>query len=100
MRRHALLNGLLTLNAILMAGVLWTQLSDRPIFAGKATAGPADPALAPSIPNAADQRQKIVDELRGIKASMESLKQSIQGGTYKVEVTNFSAMNAANDKKN
>jgi hypothetical protein len=95
MRQGKYLNVILTANAVLLAGLLWTQVAQRPLLAGDAVA--QSPGV-PGIPNAAEQRQKMIEAMRDIKASVDATKQAIQGGKIKVEVTNIDQLKS-DDKK-
>ena len=88
MRQGTYLNVILTVNAVLLGGLLWTHVASSPILEQSATAqvGAKDGA---GVPNAADQRQKMIEALRDIKASVDSTKKLVESGKLKVEVTNF-----------
>lgn len=87
MRQRTYLNMILTVNAVLLGGLLWTQVTSTPLFDQTASAQGAKDAVG--VPNAADQRQKMIEALRDIKASVDSTKKLVEGGKLKVEVTNF-----------
>ena len=90
MRQGTYLNVILTVNAALLAGLLWSQVAGSPVLTQSAvaqSAGAEKPAVG--IPNAADQRQKAIEALRELNATVASLKKTIEGGKLKVEVTNF-----------
>jgi len=89
MRRRSYLNVILTVNAALLAGLLWTQVADRPVFAGSAAASSDTGSGPPIVPNAAEQRQKMIDELRTLRAAIDAQSKALSTGTLKVQVTNF-----------
>jgi hypothetical protein len=121
MRQLTLLNSLLAANAVLLGGLLWTQIAERP-FAESAVAAPQssptrsrptqDPlrsAQGGGVPNAGQQRLDIYRELLRIgdvldqqSAVLESMGKAIASGTMAVDVTNVdefaSAIAAANRK--
>jgi hypothetical protein len=84
MRQGRYLNVILTVNAVLLTGLLWTQLSDRPLLASDVAA-----QSVPGIPNAADQRQRMLEAMREIKDSVDATRNMLQSGKLKVEVTNI-----------
>ena len=56
MRQGSYLNVILTVNAVLLAGVLWTHVAGTPVLNSTANAQSAGTG-GTGIPNAADQRQ-------------------------------------------
>src|SRR2546422_10831601 len=101
MRQGTYLNVILTVNAALLTGILWGQCASHAVFSSQAAAQSSGTTGAPSlIPiNAADQRQKQIEELRDVKGSIDALKKSIESGKVKVEVTNFDQLKTAMEKK-
>lgn len=89
MRQSTYLNVILTANAVLLTGILWTQLADRPTLATTALAQSQPPGSGGvGIPNAAAQRQRMIESLHEIKGSIEATRQLLQSGKVKVEVSN------------
>lgn len=98
MRDKKYLNFILTINAVLLACLLWTQVAEKGILAEDATAQVRDrrpgtrnlrevgPPI--TIPNASSQRQAAVDEMKKLNRTLEALKSHIEGGSLTVEVTN------------
>lgn len=67
MRRTRSLQVILTVNAVLLAGVLILLASSRP--------GPDRAAVAvPGIPNAAEQRQQMIDALRDLRGDIRAVE--------------------------
>ena len=93
MRRRTYLNGILTVNAVLLAGLMWVQVGGQPMLANTATAQVRTKPAKVHVPNSANQRQKMIDELRDLSQSMEALKKQLDSGTIKVEVTNLDQLN-------
>ncbi len=92
MRRRNYLNGILTVNAVLLTGLLWVQVAGHPLPANSATAQVRSKPRGQQIvvpPNAAGQRQKMIEGMKTLNQSVEALKQQIESGTIKVEVTNL-----------
>ena len=91
MRRGNYLNVILTVNAGLIAGLLWTQISGTPLLDRTASAqtrsklGPPPP----TIPNAARQRDAMLQAIRDLAGSVETTNSLLQRGAVKVEVTNL-----------
>lgn len=85
------LNTLLTVNAVLLGGLLWTQLADRPLLAGSAEAQSrmTGTSAAQGVPNAAQQREQMIDALRDMKKSVDEMKKTMEDGKLKVQVTNL-----------
>lgn len=88
MRRNSYLNVILTVNALLLAGLVWVQVADEPLMANTATAQVRSKPTEIKVPNAAAQRQAIVDELKKTNQSLEALKRTIESGGLQVEVAN------------
>lgn len=95
MRRRNYLNGILTVNAVLLTGLLWVQVAGQPLLANSATAQVRTKPRGQTpiiMPNASGQRQRMIDELKTLSKSVEALNQQIESGTIKVEVTNLDAI--------
>ena len=90
MRRTSYLNGILTANAVLLAGLLWTQIAGQPLLSSTAAAQNRTPARpVPTIPNAAKQRNEIVAAIHELRRTTEETMRLIRSGRIKVEVTNL-----------
>ena len=84
------LNALLTINGLLLGALLWTQLADQPLLAGEADAQMrASASTEGGVPNAAQQRQKMIDALEDMKKSVDAMNKTMESGNLKVEVTNL-----------
>jgi hypothetical protein len=97
MRRRNYLSVILTINAALLAGLLWVQVADQPLLAGEASAQSrtrpplGEPPIVP--PNAASQRAEMISELKKLGQSMEAIKRQLDSGV-KAEVTNLDQIDA------
>jgi acetamidase/formamidase len=89
MRQSKYLNVILTVNAVLLAGLLWTQIASAPVLAQDAVAQVRATRAVPTIPNAAEQRKKMIDALQEIRQSADATKQLLESGQVKVQVTNL-----------
>lgn len=90
MRQSTYLNVILTVNAVLLTGILWTQLASGPALVPTAQAQTQPPGSGGvGIPNAADQRQRMIESLREIKGSVEATRRLLESGKVKVEVSNI-----------
>jgi hypothetical protein len=91
MRQQKYLNVILTVNAILLAGLLWTQVADRPVLSDEATAQsrtqPRQPGVG--IPNAAQQRMEMVDGIEDLKKAMAAQYRLLKSGELTVRVSNL-----------
>jgi hypothetical protein len=88
MRQATYLNVILTVNAVLLAAVMWTQVSVQSLSpAAHAQSGQGTPGGG--VPNAADQRQRMIESLREIHSSVEATRRLVESGRVKVEVTNI-----------
>jgi hypothetical protein len=87
MRQSRYLNVILTVNALLLGAVLWTQ------FAGGS--GLAQPAMAQAqqqpnpLMQAGEQRVRMVENLDRLTQNITSLQQMLESGRVKVQVTNI-----------
>ena len=85
-RQRTYLNVILTVNAVLLSALVWVQVAPRAVEASTANAQ-TRPRLG--IPNAADQRQKTINELKSVNKSVQEMKQLLESGKVKVQVTNL-----------
>ncbi len=93
-RRMRYLNAVLTVNAVLLTGLLWMQIVEQPVLSETAVAEQSNkPGIR--VPNAAEQRKKMHDELKLIKRSVDLTRRTLEAGKIKVEVTNLSDFAAA-----
>ena len=101
MRQGTYLNVILTVNAVLLAGVLWTALAGHPVLDRSASAQSSGTTGSPSlIPvTAADQRESLLNAVRDVKASVDGLKKSLEGGKVRVEIANVDQLRGAMEKK-
>lgn len=92
MRQGTYLNVILTVNAVLLAGLVWTQVADVPVFAGTAMAqsrSRLSNVPVPNVPNAGKQRERIAAKIMELKASVDETRSLLESGRIKVEVTNL-----------
>ncbi|UCD74981.1 MAG: hypothetical protein JSV91_14485 [Phycisphaerales bacterium] len=94
-RQGTYLNAILTVNAVLLSALVWTQLAPRPVMAETAT---AQATRRPGIPNAAEQRQKLITAVKDMKASVDSTRKLLESGKLKVEVTNLDEIRLEADR--
>lgn len=90
-KQNRCLNTLLSMNALLLGGVLWTQLADRPMLDSSADAQmrAANTANNGGIPDAAQQRENMIQTILEMKKSVDSLTKTLESGDLKVEVSNL-----------
>ena len=86
MRQSKYLNVILTVNAVLLAGLLWTQVVGRTWLSSEAH---AQSSQGSGFVNAAEQRQRMIEALNDIKGSVEATRKVVESGKMKVEVTNI-----------
>jgi len=90
MKRGNYLNAILTVNAVLLAGLVWTQIVGRPIFAGEAVAQVRTiPPRSYVVPNAAVQRDTMINVMRSLEKKLSEAQVLLTSGKLKVEVTNL-----------
>jgi hypothetical protein len=91
-RSSRYLNVILTVNAVLLSALVYTQLAAGPAWSSSAWAQtPPDGG----IPNAAAQRQQAIEEMKGIRASVDAMRKSIEGGKMKVAIGNVDEIKSA-----
>ncbi|MHC4140335.1 MAG: hypothetical protein ACYSUF_00150 [Planctomycetota bacterium] len=79
-RAQRVIASLLTVNALLLAGLVWVQIAERPLL--------ATPAVAQqrSLPNAGGQRDQMVALLNEIRKTSEATRRVLETGRVRVEV--------------
>jgi len=77
------------------------------VIAGRPLSSTAQAQVPPAggnagVPDAGLQRQQIVDEMRGARASLDALRKTIEGGKVKVVIGNVDELKNAlkTDDKN
>lgn len=92
MRQGKYLNVILTVNAALLSALVWMQLAGGHGLSSSAMAqNPPDGG----IPNAAAQRQRLIEETQGMRASVDAMRRLLEGGKVKVAVGNIDELKAA-----
>ena len=86
------LNVILTANAALLSAVVWVQVAGNPL----ATTAHAQKPPETGIPNAASQRQRMIEELQAVRTSVDGMRKTVEGGKMKVVVGNVDEIRAAN----
>ena len=96
MRQGTYLNVILTVNAVLLAGLLWTQVVDRPVLAETAVAQSRskpnpnkDYSGTYYKPNAAEQRKQQIEALNKLNESIQAQTMMLSSSKAKVEVMNL-----------
>lgn len=85
MRQGTYLNIILTINAVLLTALIWTQVADRPFVSESAQAqSHRDVPL-----NAGAQRQKVIELLTEVKKESEKSRKLLESGDVRVRVTNL-----------
>lgn len=98
------LNAILTINAVLLAGIICTQLTGGAAWSSTAAAQTPPPGTpgGGGVPNAGAQRLEMINELAALRASVEGMKKQLESGKMKVVIANVddfkAAMAAAADK--
>lgn len=82
------LNTILSINAVLLAGLLWTQIAGTSLLDSPAHAQASNPPEQ-TFANPIKQRKEMIDILRATRSSIDSLKKKIDDAEFKVQVTNF-----------
>lgn len=97
MKAQRYMNAMLTINALLLAALLWVLVVERPLLASEADAREPDlvekhtsgKQKAPVFANSTGQRQEIIKQLKLLNASLDRQADMLESGKMKVEVTNL-----------
>lgn len=85
MKRLKYFEVILTMNAALLAGMIWVQLTDSPFpIEAPAIAQESKPL---AFPNAAAQRQDIVNAIRTLSDDVRAMRSDLKSTEFKVRVT-------------
>ena len=95
-RQGTYLNVILTVNAVLLSVLIWTQLAPKPVMADTATA--QYNTRRGGIPNAGEQRQKLIKGMQDVKASVDSTRKLLESGKLRVQVTNLDEIRLEGDQ--
>jgi hypothetical protein len=98
MRQGKYLNVILTVNAALLSVLVWSQVAGSPhspVWGSPAAAQQLPQQDGGGIPNAAAQRQKMLEQLQGLRASVDAMRSMMEGGKVKVIVANADEIRAA-----
>ena len=90
MRQSRYLNVILTVNAVLLAGLLWTQLAGQPLLTSEAAAQSRSRYAKPATPAVNTQQRFDIDRAldNQIKA-VQKIERLLQSGKIRVEVSNL-----------
>src|SRR5262245_27213510 len=93
MRRRNYLNAILTVNAALLTGLLWTQVVGRPLVSSARADDDTEPQQG--IPNAGKQREVMITQLKSIDEAVRQMHQTLSAGKIKVELRNIDELSKA-----
>lgn len=97
-RSQQFLNGILTVNAVLLAALVWTNVSDGPSRAEAAPLLPQADEVQGGVPNAGAQRERMISEIRALREDVRALEQAMSSGRVKVNVGNFAELKKIMDE--
>ena len=86
MRQGNYLNVVLSVIAVLLAALLWTQIASSSVFTRTAN---AQSPRSPGVPDAAHQRDTMIQEMREVRTAVDSMRKAVEGGALRVEVMNL-----------
>jgi hypothetical protein len=94
MRKLRYLNAILTVNAVLLGMLVWTQLVGGPLSAMHPAVASAQSSSQPvqAVPNAAAQRQQMIEALREMRRTNDATHKLLESGRVRVQVTNISEL--------
>lgn len=88
MKRFRYADVVLTILTLVLAGHLWLRVAERPVLATSAIAQDEGTGML-GIPNAAKQRQEIIEGIKKLTAELEKTNKQLKEAKFKVEVTNL-----------
>ena len=94
-RQGAYLNIVLTAVTILLAALVWTQFSGQ---AGMVRSSIAADRVGTGVPDAGEQRERMIRELRELRGTLEAMRKLMESGRAKVQVTNLDQIDARRDR--
>lgn len=89
MRRGRYLNFILTVNAVLLTALVWTQLVGGPVLSSGGAAQAQVGRDVPGIPNAASQRHRMIELMTEMNRNMGANHKLLDDGRLRVRVTNL-----------
>ncbi len=100
-RSRGFLSGILTANAVLLAVLVWTNITEGPSRADAApivAAPQSDEQPSVGVPNAGAQRERLIAEVRSLREDVRALEQAVNSGRMKVTISNFSELKKIMDE--
>ena len=85
-RQGTYLNIVLTALTLVVGALLWTQFASR---GGMVRSSFASDRSTSGIPDAGEQRERIIRELREMRGTLEATRKLMESGRVKVQVTNL-----------
>ncbi|MFO0828113.1 MAG: hypothetical protein U0572_08180 [Phycisphaerales bacterium] len=89
-RRRSYLNGILTVNACLLAALVWSNFAGGPSVAVALPQSSSQDANEGGVPNAGLQRLQTLNEIKALRSDFEKFAAAVTGGKLKVNVGNLS----------
>jgi hypothetical protein len=93
MKQGRYLNIILTINAVLLTVLVWTQITVQPAFVSGAHAQQAGGGMV----SAGEQRQRMIESLREIQKSVHETNRALDRKTIRVYVENASDMRSSDN---
>ena len=90
------LNIVLSAIALLLAAQLWVSISERPLLSDSAEAATVGSSI---IPNAAEQRKSIIDEIKKLQREVTKTNKFLKDQKIKVIVTNIDELTRGADTR-
>ncbi len=88
-RNSTYLNAILTVNAVMLAALVWTHVSDGPAIAGAAAPqAQTDADSNLGVPNAGLQRLQTLNEIKALRGDITRLEGLLSSGKMKVTIGN------------
>jgi hypothetical protein len=88
-RTRTYLNAILTVNAVLIAALVWTNVSDGPVTANASPLFAQVDEPTGGVPNAGAQRERMIAEVRALREDIRGLESALSSGKLKVNIGNM-----------
>jgi len=97
-RNATYLNAILTVNAVMVAALVWTHVSDGPSVANASPLQVDGGDATGGVPNAGLQRLQTLNEIRALREDVQRLELLLASGRVKFGVSNFAELKKIMDE--
>jgi hypothetical protein len=97
-RNATYLNAILTVNAVMVAALVWTHVSEGPSLANASPLQAETGENTGGVPNAGLQRLQTLNEIKALRSDVQRLEATLVAGKIRFGISNFAELKKMMDE--